>query len=84
MGALGNFFKGLFGGGSSSSKNNSNTSTSGSQGTTSAEVNASIKRKYKNVDGENKLKGALFTGLIEDTNEVIDNANTKKENTKIQ
>ena len=32
---------------------------------------------------QSKLKGVLFTGLINNTNDIIDNANTKKANTKI-
>ena len=39
--------------------------------------------KQQNIDGRNKLKGVLFTGLINNTNDIIDNANTKKANTKI-
>lgn len=89
MGAFSDFLKGLFGGGDSSSNNssnkkNSNTGTRTDSGRVSADVNASLKRKYKRVDAKNKLQGVLFTGLINDVNEVIDDANTKKENTKIQ
>ena len=89
MGAFSDFLKGLFGGGDSSSNNstnrkNFNTGTSTGSGSVSADINASLKRKYKRVDAKNKLQGVLFTGLINDVNEVIDDANTKKENTKIQ
>ena len=40
-------------------------------------------KMYKNVDGENRLKGILFSKLIRDTNEIINKANTTKQNTKI-
>ena len=43
----------------------------------------SLNQMYKNVDGENKLKGNLFSKLIKETNEVINKANTTKQNTKI-
>ena len=41
-----------------------------------------IKRKYNTLDAENKLKGVLFSKLINNTNDIIGNANNKKENTK--
>lgn len=83
MGLFGNFLKQLFSGDSSSSNSSSKSSTSTSSTGVSNDVDASLKRKYKKIDGQNKLQGVLFTGLINDTNEIIDNANTKKENTKI-
>ena len=58
--------------GSNSNRSKSNTGSSS--------VNGAM---YKNVDGENKLKGNLFSKLIKETNEVINKANTTKQNTKI-
>lgn len=43
----------------------------------------SLERKYKNIAGQDKLKGQLFTKLITDTNNIIKKANQNKENTKI-
>ena len=83
MGFIGNFFKQLFGGDSSSNNSSSGSSSNTWTGSTgvSGNVSNSLKTKYKNVDGQNKLKGVLFTGLINNTNDIIDNANTKKANT---
>lgn len=41
-----------------------------------------IKKKYNMLDAEDKLKGVLITKLINNTNDIIDSANVKKENTK--
>lgn len=41
-----------------------------------------IKRKYNKIDAENKIKGVRFTKLINSTNDIISNTNTKKENTQ--
>mgnify|MGYP004659434713 CR=1 FL=1 len=41
-----------------------------------------IKKKYNMLDAEDKLKGVLITKLINNTNDIIDIANVKKENTK--
>ena len=85
MGFIGNFFKQLFGGDSSSNNSSSGSSSNTWTGSTgvSGNVSNSLKTKYKKVDGQNKLNGVLFTGLIINTNDIIDNANTKKANTKI-
>ena len=85
MGFIGNLFKQLFGGDSSSNNSSSGSSSNTRTGSTgvSGNVSNSLKTKYKNIDGQNKLKGVLFTGLINNTNDIIDNANTKKANTKI-
>lgn len=58
------------------------SSSSSSNGASEA-VRASLSKMYKNVDGENRLKGILFSKLIRDTNEIINKANTTKQNTKI-
>lgn len=60
----------------------SSSSSSSSNGASEA-VRASLSKMYKNVDGENRLKGILFSKLIRDTNEIINKANTTKQNTKI-
>lgn len=60
----------------------SSNSSSSSNGASEA-VRASLSKMYKNVDGENRLKGILFSKLIRDTNEIINKANTTKQNTKI-
>lgn len=60
----------------------SSSSSSSSNGASEA-VRASLSRMYKCVDGKNKLKGHLFSKLIRDTNEIINKANTTKQNTKI-
>lgn len=85
MGFIGNLFKQLFGGDSSSNNSSSGSSSNTRTGSTgvSGNVSNSLKTKYKNIDRQNKLKGVLFTGLINNTNDIIDNANTKKANTKI-
>ena len=85
MGFIGNLFKQLFGGDSSSNNSSSGSSSNTRTGSTgvSGNVSNSLKTKYKNIDGQNKVKGVLFTGLINNTNDIIDNANTKKANTKI-
>ena len=41
-----------------------------------------IKKKYNMLDAEDKLKGVLITKLINNTNDIIDSSNVKKENTK--
>lgn len=77
--------------GSSSKNNNKNTISSSSSsissgvsgtGITKEERKNQIKRKYNTLDAENKLKGVLFSKLINNTNDIIGNANNKKENTK--
>ncbi len=40
----------------------------------------SINKKFTTISGKDKLKGELFTKLIEQTNEMIDNTNTNKDN----
>ncbi len=39
-----------------------------------------INKKFAPINGQDKLKGVLFTKLIEETNEMIDNTNRNKEN----
>lgn len=77
--------------GSSSKSNSKNTISSSSSsissgvsgtGITKEERKNQIKRKYNTLDAENKLKGVLFSKLINNTNDIIGNANNKKENTK--
>lgn len=69
---------------SSSSSSSSSSISSGVSGTgiTKEERKNQIKRKYNTLDAENKLKGVLFSKLINNTNDIIGNANNKKENTK--
>ena len=43
-----------------------------------------VEKKYNLVDSQNKLKGNLFTKLINNANEIIGDANRKKGNTKIK
>ena len=68
--------------GSNSNRSKSNTGSSSVNGASEKE-RESLNQMYKNVDGENKLKGNLFSKLIKETNEVINKANTTKQNTKI-
>lgn len=46
------------------------------------EVLEELKKKYKLIDGKNQLKGVRFSNLINKTNEIINDANIKKENAK--
>lgn len=48
------------------------------------EIKESLKKKYKMIDGENKLVGNMFSKLIDNTNDIIGDANAKKENTNIK
>lgn len=88
MGILDDLFKSLsdFFGGSSTGSGSSSTSSN----TISANLNKmddikkSVKKKYQTIDGENKLVGNLFGKLINNTNEIIGEANTKKENTNLK
>lgn len=91
MGILDDLFKqiGDFLGGSSKSNTSNETSSLNSvsnsitsTGITKEERKNQIKRKYNTLDAENKLKGVLFSKLINNTNDIIGNANNKKENTK--
>ena len=58
MGFIGNLFKQLFGGDSSSNNSSSGSSSNTRTGSTgvSGNVSNSLKTKYKNIDGQNKLK----------------------------
>lgn len=88
MGRLDDLFKSIsdFFGGSSTGSGSSSTSSN----TISANLNKmddikkSVKKKYQTIDGENKLVGNLFGKLINNTNEIIGEANTKKENTNLK
>ncbi len=88
MGLLDDLFKSIsdFFGGSSTGSGSSSTSSN----TISANLNKmddikkSVKKKYQTIDGENKLVGNLFGKLINNTNEIIGEANTKKENTNLK
>lgn len=88
MGILDDLFKSIsdFFGGSSTGSGSSSTSSN----TISANLNKmddikkSVKKKYQTIDGENKLVGNLFGKLINNTNEIIGEANTKKENTNLK
>lgn len=92
MGLLDDLFRqiGDFWGNSSKSNNKNTISSSSSSissgvsgtGITKEERKNQIKRKYNTLDAENKLKGVLFSKLINNTNDIIGNANNKKENTK--
>lgn len=91
MGLLDDLFRqiGDFLGGSSKSNTPNETSSLNSvsnsitsTGITKEERKNQIKRKYNTLDAENKLKGVLFSKLINNTNDIIGNANNKKENTK--
>lgn len=64
------------------SSSNSGSDNVSSTGITNEERKNQIKRKYNTLDAENKLKGVLFSKLINNTNDIIGNANNKKENTK--
>lgn len=48
------------------------------------EIKESLKKKYQMIDGENKLVGNMFSKLISNTNDIIGDANAKKENTNIK
>jgi hypothetical protein len=88
MGILDDLFKSIsdFFGSSGTSSGSSSTSSN----TISANLNKmddikkSVKKKYQTIDGENKLVGNLFGKLINNTNEIIGEANTKKENTNLK
>ena len=94
MGLLDDLFRqiGDFWGSSSKSNNKNTTSSSSSSissgvsgtGITKEERKNQIKRKYNTLDAENKLKGVLFSKLINNTNDIIGEANTKKENTNLK
>ena len=38
-----------------------------------------INKRCNKIDGQDKLKGVLFTRMIRETNEIIDNTNLKKD-----
>ena len=83
MSFLDELFKQIFGG-SSNSSNMSNSNTMASSNSEKVDIQESINRKYKKIDGNGKLKGVLFTNLINKTNDTIDNVNDSKGNTKLQ
>lgn len=83
MSFLDELFKQIFGG-SSNSSNLSNSNTMASSGLEKVDIQESINRKYKKIDGKGKLKGVLFTNLINRTNDTIDKVNESKGNTKLQ
>lgn len=89
MGILDDLFKSLsdFFGGSSTGSNNTGSSSNISSSVSSNQlqnIKNSIKKKYKTIDGENKLIGNLYIKLINNTNDIIGEANTKKENTNLK
>lgn len=89
MGLLDDLFKSIsdFFGGSSTSSNNTGSSSNISSSVSSNQlqnIKNSIKKKYKTIDGENKLIGNLYIKLINNTNDIIGEANTKKENTNLK
>ena len=47
-------------------------------------IKKSLKKKYQTIDGENKLVGNLFGKLINNTNEIIGEVNTERENTNLK
>jgi len=89
MGLLDDLFKSIsdFFGGSGTSSNNTGSSSNISSSVSSNQlqnIKNSIKKKYKTIDGENKLIGNLYIKLINNTNDIIGEANTKKENTNLK
>ena len=47
-------------------------------------IKSILEYKYKNVDSKGKLKGTLFTKILDNINETINEANTEKVKTKEQ
>lgn len=88
MGILDDLFKSIsdFFGSSSTGSGSSSTSsnTISSNLNKMDDIKKSVKKKYQTIDGENKLVGNLFGKLINNTNDIIGNANTKKENTNLK
>ena len=89
MGLLDDLFKSIsdFFGVPGTSSNNTCSSSNISSSVSSNQlqnIKNSIKKKYKTIDGENKLIGNLYIKLINNTNDIIGEANTKKENTNLK
>ena len=83
---LDELFKQLFGdsNSSNSTSNSNNSNTTVSSSSEKVDIQESINREYKNIDGKGKLKGVLFTDLINKTNETINGVNEQKKNTKLK
>lgn len=88
MGILDDLFKSIsdFFGSSSTGSGSGSTNNVTSFGNSGQlkDIKSSLKQKYKTIDGENKLVGNLFGKLINNTNDIIGEANTKKENTNLK
>ena len=86
MSFLDELFKQLFGdsNSSNSTSNSNNSNTTVSSSSEKVDIQESINREYKNIDGMGKLKGVLFTDLINKTNETINGVNEQKKNTKLK
>lgn len=87
MGFLDDFFKSIsdfLGGASTNHDNTSSNTTLSANSNQLQDIKNSIKKKYKTIDGENKLVGNLYGKLINNANDIIGDANTKKENTNLQ
>ncbi len=75
----------LFGGSSTGSGSSSTSSNTNSTNLNKMDnIKKSLKKKYQTIDGENKLVGNLFGKLINNTNEIIGEVNTERENTNLK
>ncbi len=75
---------------SNSSRWSSKSTLNSSANSNSEQINAgienvrkSLNKGYSNIDAQGKLKGNLFSKLMNEINETINNVNTRKQNTKI-